>query len=127
CTICVKRMRYLINVSVCLFAIYRPYQTGGSLMLTVNTGKWIIAQSPEQYSKLHQIRDHATALGAPVSWLSPEEACEMEPALSTAFPVLHSPNSGIVDSHALMLHLHGEFTNAGGDVAFNTRVVALER
>ena len=32
---------------------------------------------------------------------------------------IHSPSTGIVDSHALMLALQGDFENAGGVVALN--------
>ena len=33
---------------------------------------------------------------------------------------IHSPSTGIVDSHALMLALQGDLENKGGLVAFNT-------
>jgi len=48
----------------------------------------------------------------------------MEPALSCV-AAIHSPSTGIVDSHALMLALQGDLENAGGLVAFNTPVASL--
>ncbi len=39
---------------------------------------------------------------------------------------LHSPSTGIVDSHALMLSLQGDLENAGGMVAFNAPVARGE-
>lgn len=41
----------------------------------------------------------------------------MEPALNCV-AAIHSPSTGIVDSHALMLSLQGDLENAGGRVAF---------
>jgi L-2-hydroxyglutarate oxidase LhgO len=35
---------------------------------------------------------------------------------------IHSPSTGIVDSHALMLALQGDLENAGGLVAFNSGI-----
>jgi L-2-hydroxyglutarate oxidase LhgO len=35
---------------------------------------------------------------------------------------LHSPSTGIVDSHGLMLALQGDLENAGGMVAFHAAV-----
>ena len=40
--------------------------------------------------------------------------------------VLESPTTGIVDSHALMQYLQGDFENAGGIVAFKSEVVGVE-
>jgi L-2-hydroxyglutarate oxidase LhgO len=37
---------------------------------------------------------------------------------------LHSPSTGIVDSHGLMLTLQGDFENAGGIVALNSPVAS---
>jgi L-2-hydroxyglutarate oxidase LhgO len=49
--------------------------------------------------------------------LSAQEARAMEPALH-CLAALHSPSTGIVDSHAYMLALQGDFENAGGMVAY---------
>ena len=45
----------------------------------------------------------------------------MEPALA-CLAALHSPSTGIIDSHAYMLSLQGDFENAGGLVAFHASV-----
>jgi L-2-hydroxyglutarate oxidase LhgO len=39
---------------------------------------------------------------------------------------LHSPSTGIVDSHGLMLSLQGDFENQGGIVALNSEVESAE-
>jgi L-2-hydroxyglutarate oxidase LhgO len=58
-----------------------------------------------------------------VDQLSAEQAQAMEPALSCV-AALHSPSTGIVDSHGLMLSLQGDFENAGGIVALNSPVAS---
>ena len=47
----------------------------------------------------------------------------MEPALACV-AALHSPSTGIVDSHALMLALLGEAESHGAQLALNTRIVS---
>jgi len=40
---------------------------------------------------------------------------------------LHSPTTGIIDSHSLMTHLESDIISNGGDVSLNTRVVRIEK
>ena len=49
----------------------------------------------------------------------------MEPQLE-CLAALHSPSTGIVDSHALMLSLQGDLENAGGVVALKSAVARAE-
>jgi L-2-hydroxyglutarate oxidase LhgO len=49
----------------------------------------------------------------------------MEPNLE-CLAALHSPSTGIVDSHALMLSLQGDFEDAGGVLALKSAVVRAE-
>ncbi|HQX61066.1 MAG TPA: type II toxin-antitoxin system death-on-curing family toxin, partial [Burkholderiaceae bacterium] len=51
-----------------------------------------------------------------------EQALALEPALSCV-AALHSPSTGIVDSHALMLALQGDMENAGGVLALESALV----
>src|SRR5262249_24892885 len=48
----------------------------------------------------------------------------MEPALHCV-AALHSPQTGIVDSHQFMTALRGDLEDRGGMIAFNTRVERL--
>lgn len=51
------------------------------------------------------------------------DAIAMEPALSTQVrAALHSPVTGIFDSHAYFLSLQGDLQDAGGQIAFKTPV-----
>ena len=83
-------------------------------------GKLIVATQPEQVAQLQAIRLKAAANGVnDLVLLSREEARALEPQLECV-AALHSPSTGIVDSHAFMLALQGDLENAGGLVAFNS-------
>jgi len=89
-------------------------------------GKLIVATSPEQVGQLDAIRARAAANGVDdLVWLTAEQARAMEPQLQ-CLAALHSPSTGIVDSHALMLSLQGELENAGGIVALKSAVASAE-
>lgn len=88
-------------------------------------GKLIVATSPEQVAQLGQIQAKARANGVDdLALLSQAQAQAMEPALQ-CLAALHSPSTGIVDSHALMLSYLGDMENAGGLLALNASVQAL--
>ncbi|WP_310625102.1 NAD(P)/FAD-dependent oxidoreductase [Limnohabitans sp.] len=87
-------------------------------------GKLIVATHAEQLPVLDAILQKAHANGVnDVVKLSAAQAQAMEPALSCV-AALHSPSTGIVDSHGLMLSLQGDFENAGGIVALNSPVAS---
>jgi L-2-hydroxyglutarate oxidase LhgO len=88
-------------------------------------GKLTVANSPEEAQALRRLQDRAAANGVPVHWLEGHEARAMEPALRCT-AALHSPSTGIVDSHGFMLALQGDLEHAGGMVAFGARVVAAK-
>ena len=83
-------------------------------------GKLIVATSEAQRAKLDHIARHAAANGVTdLVLLTAEQAQALEPALACV-AALHSPSTGIVDSHGLMLSLQGDLENAGGMVVFNS-------
>lgn len=87
-------------------------------------GKLIVATSQAQVAQLEGIRQKAAANGVnDLVLLTREQALAMEPQLQFV-AALHSPSTGIVDSHALMLALQGDLENAGGMVVLNS---ALDR
>jgi L-2-hydroxyglutarate oxidase LhgO len=81
----------------------------------------IVATSPDQLPALQALQAKALANGVELTWLEAEQALAMEPALSCV-AALHSPRTGLVDSHALMLSLQADVENAGGMVVLHTRV-----
>ena len=85
-------------------------------------GKLIVATAPEQEAMLASIRQRAVASGVhDLRAISAAEACEMEPALACT-AALHSPSTGIVDSHALMLALLGDAERSGASLSLNTAI-----
>lgn len=90
-------------------------------------GKLIVATSESQVSELASIRAHAQANGvSDISLLSPKEARNMEADLS-CLAALHSPSTGIIDSHGLMLNLLGDAQDQGAMLALQAPVVGIAR
>ncbi|MDP3702327.1 MAG: NAD(P)/FAD-dependent oxidoreductase [Hylemonella sp.] len=86
-------------------------------------GKLIVATSAQQVSELQGIMARAAANGVDdLALLTREQARALEPALECV-AAIHSPSTGIVDSHGFMLALQGDLENAGGMVAFHSRLV----
>ena len=82
-------------------------------------GKLIVATSQAQVAELQAIIAKAAANGVDdLVLLTRDEARALEPALECVAAV-HSPSTGIVDSHGLMLALQGDLENAGGMVALH--------
>jgi L-2-hydroxyglutarate oxidase LhgO len=78
-----------------------------------NCGKLIVATSEAERDSLARIKQRAEVNGVEgMRLLSREEAREMEPALECT-GALHSPTTGIIDSHAYMLALQGDAEEAG--------------
>ncbi len=83
-------------------------------------GKLIVAASDNQAAQLAAIQAQAHANGChEVVALSGQQARALEPELACV-AALHSPATGIVDSHGLMLALQGDAEAAGALLAFNS-------
>jgi L-2-hydroxyglutarate oxidase LhgO len=90
-------------------------------------GKLIVATKPAETSKIEQILAQGQKNGVEGLRLIDDDAARrMEPALSCVAAV-HSPETGIVDSHRYMLALQGDLEDHGGSIAFNTLVQRLTR
>jgi L-2-hydroxyglutarate oxidase LhgO len=80
-------------------------------------GKLIVATDERQLAELQSIREKAQANGvADLAWLERAAARALEPALDCV-AALHSPSTGIVDSHALMLAYLGDAERGGAMLA----------
>jgi L-2-hydroxyglutarate oxidase LhgO len=89
-------------------------------------GKLIVATNASQLPKLQSIADQGQANGVTdLVWLDAQAAQTMEPALHCV-AALHSPSTGIVDSHALMLSLLADVEQAGGVLALNSPLALAE-
>jgi L-2-hydroxyglutarate oxidase LhgO len=89
-------------------------------------GKLVVATGEAQHERLAAIAAQAAANGcAEVQMISAADAQAMEPALRCT-AALHSPKTGIIDSHGYMLSLQGDAERDGAVFAFNTRVLSGE-
>lgn len=84
------------------------------------TTKLVYAEE-DQLPGLKKLQTHAAESGVHMVWMTGKEAARLEPALRCA-AALHSPLSGIVDSHGLMLAMLGDVEAAGGAIAYNSPV-----
>jgi L-2-hydroxyglutarate oxidase LhgO len=86
-------------------------------------GKLIVATSEEELSALEHVRQRAAANGVEdLDWLGGSRAMAMEPELRCV-AALHSPATGIVDSHALMLAYEADAEAHGAVVVLRAPVL----
>ena len=87
-------------------------------------GKFIVATDERQLSELETLQKKAAENGVlDLKFFSPDEVRELEPAVECV-GALHSPSTGIVDSHSLMLAYQGEAEDAGALVVLNSPVLS---
>lgn len=90
-------------------------------------GKYIIASSEEELSKLNRIYANAQSIGVPgLSLLSAEEMNKLEANIICTGAML-SESTGIIDSHALMQSLYDDASSTGADFAFNHSFLSAEQ
>ena len=84
-------------------------------------GKLVVATSEAEIGKLDAIHKQAQINGVEgVEMIDEAAARALEPELS-CLVAMHSPETGVVDSHRYMLALRGDLEDHGGMIAFNTR------
>ncbi len=85
-------------------------------------GKLIVATSDAERGALEALRRQAQGNGVTdVVRVAADEVAAMEPALRCV-DALHSPSTGIIDSHQYMLALEGDARDAGAAFAFASPV-----
>ncbi|MEX2033779.1 MAG: NAD(P)/FAD-dependent oxidoreductase [Xanthobacteraceae bacterium] len=88
-------------------------------------GKLIVATEDAEVGKMAAILQQGQANGVEgLAMIDGASARALEPALNCV-AALHSPETGIVDSHSFMRALHGDLEDRGGAIAFNTKVERL--
>lgn len=91
------------------------------------TGKLIVATSGAELRKVEQIHEQGNINGVEgLVMRSRAEVAAQEPEV-VCIAALWSPETGIIDSHALMRAMHGDIEDRGGRVAFNTRIDRITR
>jgi L-2-hydroxyglutarate oxidase LhgO len=89
------------------------------------TGKIMVATDREEEAAVRRVLDQGRRNGVPgMRLLSPAEIREMEPHVSATLG-LYSPESGILDTHALMAWLEREAASRGVTFAYGCRVLGL--
>src|SRR3569833_1450926 len=84
----------------------------------------MIATSDAARDKLRPLAAAGPRLGVDdLIWLDANEARGLEPYLH-CLGALHSPSTGIVDAHGLMLALLGDAEAAGATIVYRTRVLS---
>ena len=85
-------------------------------------GKLIVATQEAQVGELEKIESRAVGNGvADLAWLDRDQVRAMEPEVSCV-AALHSPSTGIIDSHALMLAYLGDAERHGAMLALKSRL-----
>ncbi|KAJ1409865.1 FAD dependent oxidoreductase, partial [Ochromonadaceae sp. CCMP2298] len=88
-------------------------------------GKLVIAADASELATLSKILSN-TPLSVGLKPLGQAEVHSMEPAVRCV-GALHSPGTGILDSHGLMQQLERDVTDAGSDVLYNCEVQGVTR
>lgn len=88
-------------------------------------GKLIVANTEAQFEQLSAIESQARGNGVfDLQWFDGAQARRREPALA-CYAALHSPSTGIIDSHAYMLSLLADAEAHGAQIAYGTAVSSL--
>ena len=94
---------------------------------TRKLGKLVVGSNDAEVARLEQIANQGEINGVEgLTLIDGKAARAMEPAVVCA-AALHSPETGIIDSHGYMLALRGDLEDRGGMIAFNTPVDAIAR
>ena len=89
-------------------------------------GKLVVARHKDEVERLRHHMQHAIDAGVEgISGWTADEARELEPNLA-CYAAFLSPNSGIVDSHSLMLAYQAEMESHGGRVVLRAPVTGGE-
>ena len=90
-------------------------------------GKILVATNATQLAAFDDIERAARANGVDdLRRLDAAEAHALEPQVA-CIAALHSPSTGILDSHGFMLALQGDLETAGGSVVVRSPVLAMHR
>jgi len=90
-------------------------------------GKLIVATTENDVPILDKYLAQARANGVDdLAWVEQAEAARLEPHVRCV-RALHSPSTGIIDSHQFLLALQGDLEAKRGQVALNSRVTGVRR
>src|SRR5258708_21430291 len=88
--------------------------------------KLVVATNADEIGRLEAVHKQAQANGVEgVEIIDAAVAKRLEPALACV-AAMHSPETGIIDSHPFMLALRGDLEDPGGMVAFASLIERLK-
>jgi L-2-hydroxyglutarate oxidase LhgO len=90
-------------------------------------GKLIVAANAVEIEKIESIAAQGKINGVEGLELIGGNAARTIESELTCLGALHSPETGIIDSHAYMLALRGDIEDAGGAIALRTPVIGAAR
>ncbi|MGH8734213.1 MAG: NAD(P)/FAD-dependent oxidoreductase, partial [Burkholderiales bacterium] len=89
-------------------------------------GKLVVATHAEEVPRLEAVYKQAQVNGVEgVEIIDAAAAKRLEPELACV-AAMHSPETGIIDSHRYMLALRGDLEDRGGMIAFNSPIERLK-
>lgn len=90
-------------------------------------GKLIVATTPDEMIRIEELYEQGLSNDVEgLSLLTADQARDLEPELSTVGALI-SRETGILDSHGLLMALQGDLESLGGMVVLNTSVEAIRR
>src|SRR4029450_12597276 len=89
-------------------------------------GKLVVATHADELPRLEAVYKQAQVNGVEgVEIIDAAAAKRLDPELACV-AAMHSPETGIIDSHRYMLALRGDFEDHGGMVAFGSPIERLQ-
>ncbi len=117
-----------LRANLCVAGKAQLYEFAEANGIAVNRcGKLLVATSADDLTTLEKIARQAKINGVDDAvLLTAQQAQHLEPELECV-AALHSPSTGVIDTHELMIALEGHLTQNGGQVVLSTRVVGIKR
>lgn len=117
-----------LRARLCVEGKKQLYRFADENGVSVNPcGKLVVATGEDELPILEGIARRAADNGVgDIAMLDREAARRMEPAVE-CIAALHSPSTGVIDSHGLMTALEGHLTSCGGEIVLSTEVVGISR
>lgn len=117
-----------LRARLCVAGKQQLYRFAEANGVAVNRcGKLVVATNESDLSALEAIAQRADDNGVTdISRLDAAATKSFEPEVA-CIASLHSPSTGVIDSHGLMTALEGHITTNGGSVVLSTDVTAITR
>jgi len=92
-----------------------------------NIGKLIVAINDNEVKDLENLYQHALGNGlVDLRFILENEIRGLEPNIK-AKAAIYSPSTGILDAHKFMENLVAQFTGSGGQIAYNTELIGIDK